>query len=416
MNTNSILFYFPYYEVSGVPVLFLNLAEYLAEENPKLTIKIIDYENGYMSTNRKRNSKVDLIVFTNGKTIQITEGILIMQAILPYAMRPELKIGSNTKILFWNLFPDIFFPNVFPFNFFRKTAQNNLHFYQLFLNIFWRHNFTNLKDFVKEAIMCNTLHFMDISNLKRTEEILNLKLPISNYIPIVASSGNIEEYKEKKGRSTEINISWIGRLCEFKYCSVELIIKSLNKVALSLEKKITLFIVGDGPYMEYLQKLHYTNHFFRINFLGTIPKDELDFFLIKKIGINISMGTSALESARLHIPTIVVDYSYNSISTDYNFRWLHETKDYDLGHLITNNDIVPGNNSIETMLISYLEGPEFLGELSHKYYQQNHSIEIVAEKLITIIDNGIANFGDYDRDYFKKGFIRKIYEHIKYKL
>lgn len=416
MNTNLILFYFPYYEVSGVPVLFLNLAEYLADENPKLSIKIIDYENGYMSTNRKKNSMVDLIVFTNGKTLQITEGILIMQAILPYAMRPELKIGSNVQILFWNLFPDIFFPIVFPFNFFRKIAQNNLNFYQLFLTIFWKHNFNNLKKFVKEAVMCNSLHFMDISNLKRTEEILNLKLPISNYIPIVATGCNIEEHKEKKEKSTEINISWIGRLCDFKYFSVELIIRTLSKVALSLEKKITLFIVGDGPYMQYLQNLHNTNHFFKTIFIGTIPKDELDFFLIKNIDINISMGTSALESARLKIPTIVVDYSYSKIPSNYNFRWLQETKNFDLGHLVTANDIVHGNNSLETILLSYILDPMILGELSYNYYKQNHSPEKVAEKLLKIIDSGIPMFDYYDRDYFKKGLTRKIYEYRKYKL
>ena len=110
----SITFFFPYYDVSGVPVLFLNLAEFIASHY-NYHVYIIDYKDGYMARNREKKSKVKLIEFENGNFISVLDTILVMQAILPYAIRPELLISKNTKVFFWNLYPDIFFPFVLSF-------------------------------------------------------------------------------------------------------------------------------------------------------------------------------------------------------------------------------------------------------------------------------------------------------------
>ena len=93
----SVTFFFPYYDVSGVPVLFLNLAEFIAA-NHNYQVYIVDYKNGYMARNRNKNSKVKLIEFENGNRLYISNTILVMQSILPYAIRPELMISKSTKV------------------------------------------------------------------------------------------------------------------------------------------------------------------------------------------------------------------------------------------------------------------------------------------------------------------------------
>ena len=43
------------------------------------------------------------------------------------------------------------------------------------------------------------------------------------------------------------------------------------------------------------------------------------------------MGTAALEGAKLGIPTILLDISYKSIKSEYNYRWLYERDGKTLG-------------------------------------------------------------------------------------
>ncbi len=102
MHIKTIAFFFPYHEVSGVPVLFSNIANYLSD-NPDYKIVIIDYADGYMMTKLITNERIKSIVFSNGKQCIIKTDILVIQSILPFQMRPELIIAETTKLFLWNL-------------------------------------------------------------------------------------------------------------------------------------------------------------------------------------------------------------------------------------------------------------------------------------------------------------------------
>ena len=51
-NKQKIIFFFPYYQVSGVPVLFIRFAKALSKKGRK--ILIVDFEDGYMHKKLKR--------------------------------------------------------------------------------------------------------------------------------------------------------------------------------------------------------------------------------------------------------------------------------------------------------------------------------------------------------------------------
>ena len=92
--------------------MFSNLALYFAE-NLKLDVTIVDYEDGYMLSRLNKNKKIKKIIFKDGENILISTNYLVLQSILPYAMRPELKISQDTKVLFWNLHPDNLIINLY---------------------------------------------------------------------------------------------------------------------------------------------------------------------------------------------------------------------------------------------------------------------------------------------------------------
>ena len=410
----SITFFFPYYDVSGVPILFLNLAEFISAHY-NYDVYIVDYKNGYMSCNRKKESKVKLIEFENGKYLRILDTILVMQAILPYAIRPELLISKNTKLFFWCLYPDIFFPVVFPFNLISNTIKNNIKSYQLILNFFYVNTITNVKNFVTQLNDCSALIFMDSSNLNRTNEILELELTPNIYLPIMCE-GEDNNFNNKSSLNNELNISWVGRLCDFK---INILIYTIEKVSIlanKLQKNIIFHIIGNGDKRDLIENISVNNGFFNLKIVGEIEKDKLDQYLIDNIDLSTGMGTSALESAKLAIPTIVLDISHKKIVGDYIFRWLHETIDFDVAHNISPLDFQDNNKSLEKILTDFHEEKESLRQKSHSYFWQNHSVESVSNKFIKHIELHSIKFEDINSTYFKKSFLRKLYEFKKYKI
>lgn len=410
----SLTFFFPYHDVSGVPILFLNIAEYIAS-NYEYCVYIIDYCDGYMARSRKKNSKVKLIEFVDGNTIYISKTTLVMQAILPYAIRPELKINNNTKVFFWCLYPDIFFPLLFPFNFFSSYVKQNLNIYKSILQLFYRKTFNRIRKFVTEMSGFETLVFMDSSNLNRTNDILSLELKPNNFLPILCNS-NVTEIKMSSPNGKVLNISWVGRICDFKVYILKYTIEKLAYIALNKRIHICFYVIGDGDKKYLIDNIQLNNEYFSLKQIGVIPKTSLDKYLMDNIDINVAMGTSALESAKLSIPTILLDISYKNVKGDYIFRWLHNTTNYDLGHNISQADFESDNKSLEKMLSEFMVNPQKLRDKSYQYFYNNHTLESISGKLIEFLELYSRRFEDIDKYYFKKNLLRKIYEYKRYKI
>jgi len=411
MSIKTIAFFFPYYDLSGVPVLFLNIAKYLGDKDPEINVKIIDYENGYMSSSLEGNDKIEKIIFETSKPLFIDVDIVIMQSILPFAMRPEIQFSTNTRLMFWNLHPDNLTPNLYPFVIVRKYYPN---IYRNILSIFWKRKLKLMRNFVENAIQLNSLSFMDSANLNNTNFFLSTDISNVSFLPIACSNGVKREDVINKG-FVELNFSWVGRICDFKIHILNYLILRLSEVAKNLQLKINLHIIGDGPEMRNLNTKSQLHTHFRIRFVGRLTKEKMDSYLYSKIDINASMGTSVLESAKFGIPSIVLDFDYKVINKKYKFRWLHETVNYDLGHLINNENLVNENHELIDMTNEFINNSNIISEKSFNYYVSNHSLESVSENLKKQIEKSKLTITDINPDLLKKSLLRRLYEYKKYK-
>ena len=407
----TVAFYFPYYEVSGVPVLFSNLADYFSK-NYQFKISIIDFEDGYMSSSLKGNDKIQKIIFETSKPLFIDEDIVIMQSILPFAMRPEIQFSTNTRLMFWNLHPDNLTPNLYPFVLVRKYYPN---IYRNILSIFWKRKLKLMRNFVENAIQLNSLSFMDSSNLNTTNFFLSTDINNVSFLPIACSNGVKREEVLNKD-FTELNFSWIGRICDFKINILNYLILQLSKAAKKLKLKVNLHVIGDGPLMHKLNSNNHLHKFFNVILLGTLNKSKMNLYLNSKIDINASMGTSVLESAKFGIPSIVLDISNKPINFKYKFRWLHDTKDYDLAHLIKKSDDMSKSYELTDIISEFIVNSKILSEKSFNYYASNHSLEAVSENLKMQIEKSKLTFTDINPELLKKSLLRRLYEYKKYKL
>ena len=408
MRTKTIAFFFPYHEVSGVPVLFSNIAEHLSN-NPKYKIVIVDYSDGYMATILKYNKKIKQLPFSNGKQFIIDTDILIIQSILPFQMRAELKISETTKLFFWNLYPKNLIPRVYSLNILFKKNDS---LYKYMVSHLWKKKYNLIKDFILKANRLGGLSFMDSSNFMTTKDFYNINLKEKSFLPIACSDGRLRK-NDAEDKLREINVSWIGRLCDFKIHILNYFIQELSKTAVELSQYISLHIIGDGPEKGNLRSKEHINNHFNINIIGRLSKIEMDNFLFSTIDLNGSMGTSVLESAKYGIPSIVLDISMIPINQHYKFRWLHDTKDFDVGHFINNSDYAKHNNMTE-MITEFIENREDLSKKTYEYYLNNHSLEAVSNNFIAKISKSKLTVADINPSLIKKDILRRLYERKKY--
>jgi hypothetical protein len=370
------------------------MANAIAENHSEIDVFVIDYEKGAIARNLMYNKNIRLLKFVDGVCISPPENtILVMQSILPYSIRPELVILPNTKLVFWNLHPDCLIPSLIPLPYFRNFQNKNFKLYSLIARTLFRTLVFNLSDFVDFAIKKKALWFMDQSNLNKTNKYLFANITDVDFVPVPALGSRIikDIITTKKDI---INFTWVGRLCDFKSHILIYTINKLSALALKQKKKIHYTIIGDGPFKNKLSDLDVNHNWFRLEILGSLKLNVLDSYLIENTDVLTGMGTSALEGAKLGIPTILLDISYFPVKGDYIFKWLHETKNYDLGHDITKLDIQEGNLSLNKMFDEILFNYNNLSKRTIDYFINNHEMKTVMDKFILKVNESEMKFSE----------------------
>jgi hypothetical protein len=409
----KICFYFPYHEVSGVPVLFFRMANELAVLRKLNQIYIIDYSDGAIARNLILDSNITLLPFTDGMPISPPEdAILVMQSILPYTIRPELKILPDTKLVFWNLHPDCLVPSLIPLPYLRSLQNKNFQIYCLLAKILYPSLIRNLREFTEQAVDKKALWFMDQSNLDKTLKYLFTNISVVDFLPVPAVGSKLikaNAFIEKE----VLNFTWVGRLCDFKSHILIYTIKKLCLLASEKKVKLHYSIIGDGPFRKEISTLVLNNEWFSLEMLGSLKPDALDNYLLENTDVLTGMGTSALEGAKLGIPTILLDISYYPIRGDYKFRWLHESQNFDLAHDITQNDLEEGNLILKKMIDDLLNNYQALSEKALDYFLQNHEMKNVLGKFIFKIKQSEMKFSDINPSLLNKSLLRKTYDILR---
>lgn len=409
----KICFYFPYKEVSGVPVLFFRMVNELASLNKSIYLYVIDYPEGAIARNLISARNINLLPFVDGVPISPPEdAVLIMQSILPYSMLPELKILPNTKLIFWNLHPDCLIPTLVPLPYFRSLQKKNFTLYSFFAKNLYPSLIRNLSEFTHLLVKKKALWFMDQSNLDKTLKYLFTNISDVDFVPVPAIGSKLIKVNALPGKVV-LNFTWVGRLCDFKSYILMYTIDKLSQLAFSQKKKIHFTVIGEGPFRSKINDLNVNHEWFILEMLGPLKPENLDNYLLENTDVLTAMGTSALEGAKLGIPTILLDMSYFPINGDYKFRWLHETKNFDLAHDVTQFDLKEGNQSLTDMLHNLHNNYQELSTKALDYFLKNHEMKIVLNKFISKVQESEMKFCDINPALLNKSLIRKTYDMLR---
>jgi hypothetical protein len=408
LTKKNLYFFFPYRGVGGVPVLFLRLANYLSNMNV-YNIFLIDYEDGYMAKNYDKDSGVKFVGYSQNTNIKFENNdIVVFQSMPLWGIPPNLLFSDFTKLIYWNLHPY----NIFGYASSISKYFKNKFVRKLFTMGFRYFIYANDRKAVKLFDIKKSIFFMDGENLTKTKELLDIKINNPLYLPLIID--NIENIKENYMPNDDmLNCIWLGRIGDFKVHILLYTLKKLNAIVIKYKKEVVFTIVGTGEYLDYLKH--------KVSFLSNIKIEYINYIdpidlksLLKDKDMGFAMGTAALDFAKYGLPTVLLDFDYEEITSDYKFNWLYCTQDYTLGRQINDKSCQLGNNSLQNMLNNLEYSYKLIADKTFKYIENNFTVEMNVNKFVSLLENSKLVYKDLDSKWFRMNLCHKLIGAKKY--
>ncbi len=404
---NKIIFCFPYKGVGGVSLLFIRLAIYLFEQGYQ--VSVIDYKDGYMSKNLP--GMIEFLEYSDEIKLNIPAGcFLVLQTMTPWSIYPMLKIDNQVKLYFITTIPI----NAYPFLpiFRSKMAEPKFFSWLIWHSILYQ-EYKKMQDFLILIEDCSAVAYLDydiVNNIKKNLRI-DIKLPV--IMPLFSDKKLSNEYINgcvSEKNKNRLVFAWVGRLADFKIHILNKLIQDASNIAAILDQFIEFIIVGSGEKSGQLDLYNYDN--ITIKCIEEILPDDLNGFLLG-VDILFAMGTSALEGAKLGVPTVRLDYSFKPIKYNYLYKWLFEIDDFSLAQQINTNFYKNEGHTLKDIVISLKSTSSLLSQKTFDHYQKNHSIKVAADCLIEGLNNTKLTFHELEKSLLLHSKLYSLWKRIR---
>ena len=388
----KIYFCFPYKKIGGVSMVFLRLSMALAKKGYDCCL--VDYIDGCMAL--RKPDGVALLEYRDDEFVFIpNDGIVIFQSMTPWSIFPSLVIDPATKVFFWNCHPFNLVPTLPGI---RSTMKSHPRFGKFIIKTILNSYRNKLIRLINHLCSMDALIFMDRTNLKVTEQYLDFKLasPVLLSIPLLGRSLSL--FKGYDVSSKKIRITWIGRIVDFKYFILKRALIDLNAFAQNFPSfRLEITIIGQGDALELLVSDVVRLDKVQVKFVDYIDSGRLPGFLAAETDMLMAMGSSALEGARVGIPTLLLDLSYRDVGNGYRYQWLSDRDGYTLGDYIDDEHFIENNESLAARLFELIHNSSRVSSRAKSYYDSHHSTESVVKKFASLVSKSNCIWGDLER-------------------
>ena len=406
-----LTFAFPYHEISGVPVLFSRMARELAANG--VAVDVIDYADGYMASQLGGMEGVRLVPFTPGTPVHVGPGTqLVLQSILPATIARELKVDPATRLFFWTLHPMNLVQAVLPIDRVRDLQARHAAFHRVVGRTVQRRLTAQLRGLVQSMHAAGSIAFMDGETLDATCTRLEIDLEEPLFLPVCCSVPASNTRPDRPG-GDPFAFAWLGRLGDFK---IHILLRTMTEAAAyarARRRHVVFHVIGDGPEREQVRPQRFQHEYFTVEHHGVLAGAALEDFLLRRVDMLAAMGTSALEGAKLGVPTVLLDVAYGPVPSSYRFRWLYESERYTLGRFVDHRCLEPGNDSLPGMIDAVSADPRSMSSATYEYCRRNHSIETVASRFLAASRAANFRWADMDPALRQKGVVRIAYETVR---
>jgi hypothetical protein len=407
----KLTFFFPYREVSGVPVLFSRLAPYVARRHGA-DVEIVDYTNGYAYGQLAQDANVRLVTFEDGVPVNVAaDRILVMQSMLPSTIWKELQPARATRMLLWTLHPLNFVQTLVPLAVVREWQSRYPWINHFAGRTLLRSFARELGEYASAVHAKGSLMFVDGPTYRATRATLGVPLPSPRFVTVPCEVTAANPSPPRAARQP-IRFAWLGRLADFKVPILRHTLAGLSGLAAARSTEMTFTIVGEGPLGRDISDASYVNPWFRIERVGTRQGGELDALLLDTDAL-FAMGTSALEGAKLGVPTVLLDIAYGRVPEGYVFRWLFDAEEFSLGAVMSERPLEARNESLSRIVDALQRDRSDLSTRTHAYCLAHHALDRVAQRFVEAAADARFTYGEMSPTLRQKGFVRRTYESLR---
>ena len=401
-----IAFVFPYRGVGGVSNQFFNLASFLSQSDPTLEITIVDYKDGGMGSKYAENRIENLAFFEykDDSTLHLESDYVVYQAMTPWTIFTGVYFNDDAKVIFWCCHPYNFIPS-YPFI---GRLKSNLEIYKTISSAIYFLFNRRLKHFVENLIRYNSIISIDHDSYRDSFKFLDVDKVSIPLVPVPIAL----DFVPIKNESNKVyDFCWVGRIEDFKIPIIKRFLTDLNDY-LDYEAKI-VFLGGGAKLTEMVQFAASLPHI-SAEFLGMVNPAEIKEIL-NESRICAAMGTSAVEAARMGVPTVLLDFSYSDDNlVGYKYKWFHEREGYSVGSAVKSPYSVTGKKMSE-MLSEYHNNAEILSKDGVKS-AAFHDLKSVAQSFLGQLHAAGVRWKDLSSFFDKSiALLRRTIKHMKWR-
>jgi hypothetical protein len=358
LKTLSFMFPITSGIMGGVQALIINLIQHYSS-NGSRKVRLYDYSYGLIKkeldlrgVNNFEFVCLDISdrkIFNKGNEVFILTDTLALKY-------PQYFINKDVTILIWDVYtPSWYYVDKIAGKFKIPTLKDKL---------------------IRSLYENDAVIFMEQSGIKYFNQTLDM-FTINDIIPVPVSppSCKFKYLDSDRHEQKVINLGYIGRSVDWKVKPLNKILKDFNTLNVCVE--LHVFTNDLVEFQEYLKLADDIS----VTYYEGISGKELEEILIKNVELGFSMGLSALEIAKLGIPTILADFSMTEFPQSYKYQWLHETSQGCLGQDVSLIENWKGRKSLKEILYEYNDDIESISCISLEFVNNVHNINNVAEKL-----------------------------------
>lgn len=408
-DNNKIYIYNPSLKTGGTNNLLGNLA-ILLSNNSKYTVCYIDYlDSPVASIIKKQTTRVNYVLYKT--KIQLDNGILIATLLDVKNLQKDFILSENVRLVFWSTHPDDGLKILPSFNIWLRMSDTFSKTIAKILHPFFKER---IKKFINTGSINNGIVWMDDVNYNKNKSFYNLSSE-KKYWPIFTSFPDIKLSALNVDKEN-VKIVILGRLTDFKTYPLFGLLDQISEYQKYNKFNISISFIGDGPLKGVIEKWLIEKGIKVFNFMGHVDLSELDSHLIS-YNLLIGMGMSVLEGAKLKIPSLIMDASYEVLHKEKSkLHWLYSVEPYHVGKIVTNKDRNIEGRTFSEIMNEILNNNEiaYFGNKSYLHWKAYHSPEAILKIVLATLDSNTFYYTKQNRNLLKRDILGYIIDQVKY--
>ncbi len=374
----------PGQQAGGANLLLARTAVHLARRHG-LHLSLVDFEDGATRAAwLEEGITFEFSRYEVGGDIDIGCADVVMVSLLGAKLFPKrLKGNLNAMLLAWCAAPPDpfkFLPSAYFFNSWSWPAKR--------LSARWLFSAqrARIADFLIEGASRGGVVFMDMHCHEVNERLFGPGIPPT----IVTICTGVPEQGPRIAPTRSGKAYWVGRITDFKTEPFIAMTRELLRSS-SLIKEVV--VIGDGADLVAAKKRLAG---LAVTWLGYVQPENLDAELHAHAELVYGHGTALLEAAKLGVPSLLIDGSYERIAPDLlRAEWLYLCPVGYVGRISSADKLI--GRRPEVCLAEFADNAEQLAVDCFGRWQGFHHPDAVSDRLAEVIAHGnytVQNFLD----------------------